>query len=166
MEKLAYLRRLLDPRHRARRLEAATERHGGEIDTGTGVTRLHAGLAVMGVIEDDDDEIVRLLDADGGEAADAHEHVAVARDRDDAAAGLRQSKPKRDHRGAAHRAPQIEIQRMVAGRGNVISGGAKPGYDQKIVAVDEDLPHEIAPLKHYFVHCLRPISRCESRIAI
>ena len=42
---------------------------------------------------------------------------------------------------------------MVAGRGHVVSGGAEPGDDQKVAAVDQDLPYEIAPVEHH----LRPL---------
>ena len=57
--------------------------------------RLHAGFAVMRVVEHDDGEIFRLLDADGGEAADAHQHVAVAGKHGDAAlSGLASASPR------------------------------------------------------------------------
>ena len=106
------------------------------------------------------------FDADGGEAAHAHQHIAVAGDDGDAAVGPRQRQPEPDHRGAAHGAPEIEVERMVAGRGDIPGRRAEPADDQQIAAVDEKLPHEIPPVEHHRVHCLRPISRCDNRIAI
>ncbi len=138
---------------------------GDGIDARLRRARLHAGLAVMRIVEDDNREILRLLDADRGEAAQAHEEVAVAGDHGDAAVGPRQRKSKPDHRGAAHRAPQIEIERMVAGRCGIVSRRAKPGDDEKIATVGQKLLHEVAAVKHHRVHCLRPISRCDNRIA-
>ena len=165
VKQLAKLRGLSDPRNGARVLETAGQRHGDEIDARMSVARLHAGLAVVRVVEHDDGEIFRLLDADGGEAAHAHQHVAIAGQHGDAAIGLRQSEPEADHRGAAHRAPQIEVERMIAGRGDVIGRRAQPADDEQIAAVDQQLPYEVAPVEHHRVHCLRPISRCDSRIA-
>ena len=81
----------------------------------------------MGIIEHDDREIVRLLDADGGEAAEPHQHVAVAGEHGDAAVRPRQREPEPDHGGAAHGAPEIEVQRMIAGGGDVVGRRAEPG---------------------------------------
>ena len=74
----------------------------------------------MAVVEHDDREIVRLLDPDGREAAQPHQHVAVAGDHRDAAIRARERKSQADHRGGAHRAPEIEIQRMIAAGRDVI----------------------------------------------
>ncbi len=130
-----------------------------------GVARLHPGLAVMGVVEHDDREVFGLLDADGGEAAQPHQHVAVAGQHGDAAFGLRQRQPKADHRGAAHGAPQIKVERMIAGRRGIVGRGAESADDEQIAAIDQKLPHKIAPVEHHRVHCLRPIKRCDSKIA-
>src|SRR5580693_919005 len=102
----------------------------------------------MGVVEYDNDEIVRLFDADGGKAAKAHEHVAIAGQHGDAPIRSRQSKAKADHGGAAHGAPEIKVQRMIAGRGDVVSCRTEPGNDQEIAAIDQELPHKIAPINH------------------
>src|SRR6516225_8485646 len=79
MQESAHIGRLLDPRNCPRLPEAAGERHGDEIHAGAGMARLHAGLAVMAVVEDDDGKIFRLLDPNRGEAAEAHQQVAIAR---------------------------------------------------------------------------------------
>ena len=110
-------------------------------------------------------EVLRLLDADRGEAAEPHEKIAVAGDHGDAAVGPRQREPKPDHRGAAHRAPEIKIERMVAGGRGIVGRRAEPGDDQQIAAIGEKHTHEFAAVKHHRVHCLRPISRCDNRMA-
>ena len=46
------------------------------------VRALHAGLAVVAVVEHDDGEVRRLLRADGGQRAEAHQLLAVAGDDD------------------------------------------------------------------------------------
>ena len=58
-----------------------------------GVARLHAGLAVDAVVEHDDREIGRPLDADGGERAHAHQHLAVAGDDRDHLFGCASARP-------------------------------------------------------------------------
>ena len=85
--------------------EAARLGDRDQIDAAGGVARLHAGLAVVPVVEHDDDEILRLLHPDGGERAHAHQHLAVAGEHGDAALGLGEREAEPDHGGAAHRAP-------------------------------------------------------------
>ena len=51
------------------------------------------------------------LGGDGGQRAEAHQHLAIAGEHQDAAVGLRQSEAEADHGGAAHRAPEVEIER-------------------------------------------------------
>ena len=53
---------------------------------------------------------------------------------------------------------------MVAGGGDVVGRRAEPADHGEVAAVGEQCLHECAPL-HHLVHTLRPISRCESRIA-
>src|SRR6202023_3465252 len=145
--------------------ETAAKCHSDEVDAGMSVARLHAGLAVMGIVEHDNRKVLGLLDADGGETAHAHQQIAIARQYGDTALGLRQRQPKPDHGGAAHRAPKVEVKRMIAGRGGVVGRGAQSADDEEIAAVDQKLPYQFAPVEHHRVHCLRPINRCESRIA-
>src|SRR3984893_2855785 len=131
----------------------------------TGVARLHAGLAIVLIVEHDDDEIARLLDPDGGKAAQSHQGLAVARQHENPTRRLCQRKTETDHGGAAHRAPEIEVERMIATGRNVIGGRAEPGNDQQIFAVDEQLLDELTPIEHHLFHCLRPINRCDNRMA-
>ena len=64
-----------------------------QIDAALGVARLHAGLAIDAVVEHDDGEIARPLDADGGERAQPHQHLAVAGDDRDALCGCASARP-------------------------------------------------------------------------
>src|SRR5215470_4567624 len=145
--------------------ELACLRHRHEIDAGPGMTGLHAGLAIMLIVEHDDDEICRLLDPDGGKAAQSHEGFAVARKHQHAERRLRQRKAEADHGSASHGAPKIEIERMIAAGRNVIGGRPEPGDDKQVLAADEQLLDELAPIEHHLVHSLRPISRCDSTTA-
>ena len=106
------------------------------------MARLHASLAVMAVVEDNDGEVRRLLDADGGERAHPHQHLAVAGDDENAFVRLRQSETKANHRRAAHGAPQIEVAIIVASGGEIPAGRAEARNDEQIVlAVREQGRH-------------------------
>src|SRR4051812_36709211 len=85
--------------------EVAGYRRRGEIDASLCGARLHAAGAVMAVVETDDREILRLLDADGGERAERHQHIAVAGDDSNPTIGPRLRKAETDHRRAAEPAP-------------------------------------------------------------
>ena len=61
-----------------------------QVDAVRGMRLLHAGLAVALVVDHHDGEIRRLLHADGGEQAQAHQHLAVAGDHQHAALRLRE----------------------------------------------------------------------------
>ena len=147
--------------------KSAGLRGGGEIDAGGGMARLHAGGAVVPVVEHDDREIFRLLDPDGGEAAHSHQHVAVAGDHRHAAVRPRQRKAQAHHRGRAHRAPEIEIERMVAAGRDVIGRRAEPGDHHQVAALDQQAGDEVTTIHHHQWPpvLLRSTMRCESRIA-
>ena len=53
-------------------------RDAGQADPEIGVARLHAGLGVAGIVEHDDRQVRRALDADRGERPQTHQHLAVA----------------------------------------------------------------------------------------
>src|SRR5882672_802321 len=154
-----------DLRHMKGVDELACLRHRREIDAGLGMARLHAGLAIMLIVEHDDDEICRLLDPDGGKTAQSHQGLAVARKHEHAKRRLCQRQAEADHGGASHGAPEIEIERMIAAGRNVIGGRAQPGDDKQVLAVDEQFLDELSPVQHHLVHSLRPISRCDSTMA-
>ena len=79
---------------------------------------------------------------------------------------LRQRETKPDHGGAAHGAPQIEIARIVAERGQIPGGRAEAGHDQEIVgAVGEQRGHGGAALQSHLVQTFLPISCCDSSTA-
>jgi len=136
-----------------------------EIDAGMGVARLHAGFAIVLVVEHDDHEIFRLLDADRGEAAEPHQGLAVAGEHEHAALRFRQREAEPDHGGAAHGTPEIKIERMIAAGSDIVGGRAEPGDDQQIAAIRQQGFDEFAPVEHHLPHTLRPINRCDSRIA-
>ncbi len=106
-----------------------------------GVTRLHAGLAEMAVVEHRDREIAGLLGRDGQQAADPHQLLAVAGDHQHRALRLRQREAEPNHRRAAHRAPQIEIAGMLAGVEQIVRGGAEPGDHEQLAAVGKQRLH-------------------------
>ena len=56
--------------------------------------------------------------ADGRQATEAHEHLAVAGDHEDVALRLAQRESQAKHGGAAHAAPQREVEGVVAARGD------------------------------------------------
>src|ERR1700730_1837147 len=144
--------------------EPACPGHGDEIDAGPGVARLHAGLAIVLIVEHDDDEIARLFDPDGGKAAQSHQGLAITRQHENPTRRLRQRKAETDHGGAAHGTPEIEVEWMITTGRNVVGGRAEPGHDQQIFAVDEQLLDELTPIEHHLFHCLRPINRCDNRM--
>src|SRR4051812_27217552 len=86
---------LLDRPHGSGRGKAASRRDCREIDAAPGVAGLHAGLAKMLVVDHDDVEIARARDADGGDAAEAHQLLAIPGQSEDALSrlGLRKAKP-------------------------------------------------------------------------
>ena len=83
------------------------------------------------------------------------------------------AKPKTDHGGASHRAPEIEIQRMIARRRDIIGRRAQAADDQKIAAIAQAVTYNLAPIRagrashlpSSRLHTLRPISRCDSSTA-
>src|SRR6185437_7292568 len=117
-------------------------------------------------VEDDHREIAGPLDTDGGKAAEPHQHLTVAGDYRHAPLRLRQRDAKPDHRGAAHRAPEIEVAIIVAERGEIPRRRAKAGNNQQIVlAAFEQHCHGGAALQRHLVHTLRPINSCDSSTA-
>src|SRR6185503_14180748 len=104
----------------------------------------------------------RLLYADGGERAHAHQHFAVAGDHQHAALRLRERKPEADHRRLAHSAPQREVERRIPCRGDVPGGRAQAGDDQKVLPAGKKLFDYVTPLHRevWSWKLLIPITRC------
>src|ERR1019366_2210122 len=75
--------------------------------------------AIDAVVEHDDREMARPLNADGGERAHPHQHFAVAGDDRDVPLRLRQRQAETDHGGAAPGAPGREGAGGRAERGQV-----------------------------------------------
>ncbi len=109
-------------------LDAAGARHRGQLDRRLGVARLHAGLGVMAVVEHRDREVRRPLHPDRRQCPQPHQHLAVPGDHQDAPPRLGHRQAEPDHRRRSHGAPQIKIARVVADRGGVPAGRAKPGH--------------------------------------
>ncbi len=100
-------------------------------------------------------EIGRTLHRDRGERAHPHQHLAVAGDDEDAPLRPRQREAKPDHRRTPHRAPEIEIARIVAGGRHVPGGRAEPAHDQEIAALGEEGFDGGAPVEHGATSALR-----------
>ena len=145
--------------------KTAGRRGRREIDAGAGGARLHAGGAVVAVVETDDRKIFRLLDADGGERAERHQHVAVAGDHGDAAVGARQREAEAHRRRAAKPAPDVEIARIVAAGRDVIGRRADAGDDQQAAALLQQFGDELAAVHGQWPFLLRSTMRCDNRIA-
>src|SRR5215831_12920730 len=146
--------------------ESATARDGGEIDAMSRVRALHAGLRVEAVVNHDHREVRRARSTDRGKRPQPHQHLAVAGHDNDAppALGVRESEP--DHRGAAHRAPEIKGERRIA-RGECIVGRrAEPGDDERVAAAAKQLRHHGAAFEQaHFRNTFAPIKRWPRRTA-
>ncbi len=134
------------------------------------MARLPAGFAIDLIVQHDDGEVFRLLQADGRETADPHQHLAVTRDHHHRQLRLRQRDAQPDHDRAAHGAPQIEIAVMIAGRGDVISRGAEPADHDSILALCQQAADNAAPVEKiclaHLVKTFAPIRRCDNRTAV
>jgi hypothetical protein len=75
------------------------------------------------------------LYADGGERPHAHQHFAVACDHQYAPLRLRERQAQPEHRGVPHRTPQREIERRIAGRGDVPGSRPQTGYHQEVFSI-------------------------------
>src|SRR5262245_55032401 len=126
------------------------------------MARLHAGLAIDAIIENDHGEITWLLDADGCERAKPHQHLSVTRDHRHPSIRLREREPQSDHGRSPHRTPEIEIAIVVAGGSGIPGRRAKARYDQQVVAASgEQCGHRRAVPALHLVHTFRPISSCD-----
>src|SRR6185437_915255 len=98
------------------------------------------------------------------------QEIAVTAQRQDAAPGLRDGEAEGDGDGAAHRPPEREVERRVAGVGDVPGGRAEPADDQHPAALGEDRLDDVAPAQREVFallgHCsdfpnvLLPMTRC------
>ena len=137
--------------------EARRLRHRRDVDGRGRVGFLHAGLAVALVVDDGDGEIGRPPHRDRRERADAHQHLAVAGHHQHAALRLRQRQAEPDHRRTAHRAPEIEVERMVARRGAIVCRRAEAADDQQVAAIGEQGGNDLtAPERAVARHRLNP----------
>src|SRR5712691_3674295 len=124
-------------------------RPGGraKIHTVGGVGLLQAGLAVALVVEDHDGEIGRALYADGGEAPQPHQHLAVSGDDQNAALGLRERKSQSYHARRSHHAPQGKSERMIARSGAVPRWGSEARDDKERAAPLEQRTNDLAAIE-------------------
>src|ERR1700730_18158276 len=155
-------------------LEAAGPGALDQRDTLRGVARLHAGFAIMTVVEDGNRQVRRALHADCRERAEPHQHPAIPGDDENAAVGLRNGQPQADHRRRAHCAPEIEIAIVVGDRRGIPGLRAEAGDEQQIAAiVEQDADRRAAVetliksglVRDHFIHRFAPISRCDSSTA-
>jgi hypothetical protein len=118
----------------------------------------YGGLAVVFIVHDDHSEVARLLDADGRETAQSHQQFAVAGHHQHAALRLGERQAKADHRGAAHRAPQIEIESVIAGSRGIPGRRAQTRYRQCVAAVAQDIRHHGTAFQDYLVGFFRHVT--------
>src|SRR4051812_47646884 len=140
----------------------------GEVGRIAGVALLAPGLAIGLVVEHGDREIARVLRRDRRQRAEAHEEFAVAGDDEHRPSRLRKRKPEPDHRGAAHRAPKVEVERMIASGGDVVGRRAEPGDDQQVAPAlqqPRDGGAAVERLRH-FANTLAPMRRCDRSTAV
>src|ERR1700736_3034600 len=84
-------------------LEAAGPGDLDQRDTLCGMACLHAGFAIMTVVEDGNRQVRRALHADCREPAQPHQHLTVAGDDENTAVGLRNGQPPAHHRRRTQR---------------------------------------------------------------
>ena len=89
--------------------------------------RLRAGDLVDAVVHHDDHEVLRPQHRDGGERAQLHQERAVALERHDRRARLRQRDAERDRHGKPHAAEHVEILRPPPGGPEIEIGVADAG---------------------------------------
>ena len=108
---------------------------------------------------------------DGGRASPSPSACRRPRSAPARAGRLRQREAKADHRRAPHRAPQVEIQRPVAGRAGVVGGGAQAGDDQQVARIAQQAATTARRSRVQVVasahgqNTLVPIRRCENSTA-
>src|SRR5262249_21835782 len=118
------------------------------------MAHLHAGLAEVIVVDDHDDEVLRIGDRDGGEPAKPHQLLAVAGDHDHGAIRLRLRETKPDQRGRAHGAPEIIVSIVVTGGMHVVAWRAEAGNDQEAVSPGEQAGYDLAAIELALSHAL------------
>src|SRR5580704_942603 len=150
----------------------------GDLDqrvTLCGMAPLHAGFAVMTVVEDGNGKVWRALHPNRREPAQPHQHLTVAGDDENAAVGPGDRQPQPDHRRRAHCAPQIEVVLVVGDRRGIPGRRAEPGNEQQIAAIfEQDADRRAAVetliksglVRDHFIHRFAPISRCDSSTAV
>ena len=104
---------------------------------------------------------------DGCKRAHPHQHLAIAGDDQHTAVWLRPGEAEANHRGSAHGAPQVEIERPVPGGGQVVGGGAEAGDDKHVGGIAEEFGDDGAAVELviHFTNTLAPISRWENSTA-
>ena len=134
---------------RARELDAGAHRDLLQIGAEAGVALLIAGLAVMAVVDAHDREVGRVHHRDGGERADVHQQLAVARDHEHAPVAARERQAEADHAGGAHGAGEDEgVVAVVGERRDVARCAGKARDDQKILVPADERRQRLAPVEH------------------
>ena len=140
--------------------------HRDQVGTQAGVAALHAGLAVVPVVEHDHGQVGRLPGPDRAQGADAHQLLAVAGDHHDRALRLRDRDPQADRDGRAHGPPQVEVEVPVPGREQVVRRRTQPGHEDRVRGAGHQVGDELSAIDrcdgvghpaHSSSHFLRPI---------
>ena len=104
-------------------------------------------LATIGVKQPKNLAIVVLDNAHYGETGMQASHTHSGIDLVATALGLRQCQAEPDHRGAAHRAPEVEVLLAVTEHANVVGGGAQSGDDQEVAGIAQQDGGDIAAIE-------------------
>ncbi len=110
---------------------------------------LPAGLAVVAVVDAEDGEVGGIDHRDGGERADVHQELAVARDNEHALVGTCEREAEPHHAGRAHGAAErIDVRAVAGHRADVTGGAAQSHHEQEVLVAADQGRHRLAALEH------------------
>src|SRR5207344_2652475 len=94
---------------------------------------------------------------------------SVAGQHQHAAGRLCQRDAEPDHRRAAHGAPEIEVERPLAGGGSIVAGRAEAGDDEQVARIAQQRAGDRAAIEgavvSHFANTLAPTRRWENSTA-
>src|SRR5438477_6463619 len=124
---------------------------------------LETGLGVALVVDNDERQVLWTLHRNGRKRAQSHQHLAVARGDQHASRWLRLRQSQADYRGAAHGAPQVEIEGMIAGGGKIVCGRSQSRDHQQVSAICDQSAHHRPTLENgcsRHLNTFVPMTRC------
>src|SRR5262249_3363587 len=105
------------------------------------VRRLHAGFAVVFVIEHGDGEIHAVADAHRSERSQAHEQFTIAGQDQHWAPGLCDREPKANRDSTSHSTPERKRKRVIPSISRIPGGGSETGDDEQFAPISEQRFH-------------------------